>query len=749
MAVELAKVALWLHTFTVGAPLSFLDHHLRCGNSLFGYWISEALDRSTKWGGQLLLNEPMTKAMAQAVAMRKLERVTDVDIAEVHESKTLFDGIEQETQPLNTFINTLYALDWQKLDKADETAIRAWLDGQFGDPFDVARGKILLGPSDIGLNHPQGKDVLDRLPAKIVATAERFAVLLNRSRELIGRERFQNWQVSFPGVWKQWESVELNGGFDAVIGNPPYVRHELLGSAKPALKRAFQAYDGYADLYIYFYEQGLKLLAPGGRLSYVVTNKWLRAGYAEELRELFADKAWVEFVADFGHAKKFFPDADVFPSVIVVRKPSASLTAPAETIVCAIPRDDVPEKHLDEAVAKASYMLPRAHFTKDNWIIEPPAVVALFNKIKGTGTALADVVGKAPMYGVKTGFNQAFLIDTPTRDRLVAEHASADEIIRPYLRGQDVARWQAETTGLWMIFARRGINIDAYPSVKRHLESFQTRLQPRPDDWKPSRPGEKWPGRKKGTYAWYELQDAVDYWREFSRPKIIYKVIQFYASYAFDGEGRLGNDKTFIIPTEDLSLLAILNSPLMWWFNWRHLTHLKDEALSPMGYKMERLPIAAFSETQKQEAARLVRQVIQATSAVSAATSSIRDWLHHTFGIEKLGRAILNFDALTPDTFVTLTQSAMPRKTRLTAKDITELKREFSATIEPARAQRRMIFAIEQELSALVTSAYGLTSDEIALMWETAPPRMPFTPAGLIEDLTIETQDDDDGDEES
>lgn len=91
--------------------------------------------------------------------------------------------------------------------------------------------------------------------------------------------------------------------------------------------------------------------------------------------------------------------------------------------------------------------MPRGHFTKDNWIIEPPAVVALFNKIKESGIPLAEQVGSAPMYGVKTGFNQAFLIDTPTRDRLVAEHGSADEIIKPYLRGQDVARWHGANNG--------------------------------------------------------------------------------------------------------------------------------------------------------------------------------------------------------------------------------------------------------------------------------------------------------------
>jgi hypothetical protein len=744
MAVELAKVALWLHTFTVGAPLSFLDHHLRCGNSLFGSWIFEAMDRLTKWGGRLLINEPMQKAMAQATAMQKLERVTDADIAEVFESKTLFDGIEQETRPLNTFLKILYALDWQDLKRDDETAIRAWLDGQFGDPFDIARGKLVLGDQDAGANHPEARDVFSRIVEDLCPSASRFAQILNRARTLIKELRFQNWQVAFPGVWKHWESRDLQGGFHAVIGNPPYVRHELIGDSKSALKRTFKVYDGYADLYVYFYEQGLKLLAPGGRLSYVVTNKWLRAGYAEQLRELFADKAWVEFVSDFGHAKKFFPDADVFPSVIVVRNPSPGLTPPATTTVCAIPRDDVPEKHLDEAVAHASYPLPRAHFTKDNWIIEPPAVVALFNKIKGTGVALSEHVGTAPMYGVKTGFNQAFLIDSATRQRLVAEHASANGIIRPYLRGQDIARWQSANPDLWMIFARRGIDIDTYPSVKRHLETYHARLQPRPDDWKPSRPGEKWSGRKKGTYAWYELQDAVDYWQEFSKPKIIYKVIQFYASYAFDADGRLGNDKTFIVPTEDLSLLAILNSPLMWWFNWRHLTHLKDEALSPMGYKMERLPIAQFEPAAKEMAARLVGQMITEARLVRSATTSITDWLRHTLGINKPSRALLDFDALTPDAFVTAAQNAVPRRRRLTASDIADLKREYDATFEPAKASRRTIFGLEHRVSDLVNAAYRLTAAEVVLLWETAPPRMPFTPLGLSIDESAPDESDDD-----
>jgi len=196
MAVELAKVALWLHTFTVGAPLSFLDHHLRCGNSLFGFWVREAMDRLAGWGGQLLINEPMQRAMAQAASMAKLENVNDVDIAEVTESKTLFDGIEQETRPLNSFIKILYALDWLKLSKEDKSAVRAWLDGLYGDPFEIARGRFTLGPDDAGDGHPHAKDISDKLGNGAREQAPRFAGILNRARELARSEKVQNWQVA-------------------------------------------------------------------------------------------------------------------------------------------------------------------------------------------------------------------------------------------------------------------------------------------------------------------------------------------------------------------------------------------------------------------------------------------------------------------------------------------------------------------------------------------------------------------------
>jgi hypothetical protein len=235
--------------------------------------------------------------------------------------------------------------------------------------------------------------------------------------------------------------LDFNGGFDAVIGNPPYVRHELIKPIKPGLKRGYpETYDGTADLYVYFYDQGLRLLKSGGRLSYVVTNKWLRAGYADGLRGVFADKAWVEFVGDFGHAKKFFPDADVFPSVLVVRKPLPG-PAPTETQVCVIPRDDVPEKGLNEAVANATFARPRTSLTRGSWVLETKPVMALFDKVLAAGPSLREYIGSSPLAGIKTGFNKAFVVDSVTRDGLIAADPACTKIVQPFLRGQDVKRW--------------------------------------------------------------------------------------------------------------------------------------------------------------------------------------------------------------------------------------------------------------------------------------------------------------------
>ncbi len=229
MAVELAKVSLWLHTFTVGAPLSFLDHHLRCGDSLFGAWARTGADRAADYDAPLALHGPIRAAIGATEAMRAVEALTDAEIAEVRRSAEAFNEVEEKTAPLNAFLSLIHAFDWRDIrSKEDKAALRSFFDGQFGDPVDVALGETK--PSN---GRPE---------------AERFAELLAEARALICEERFFNWQAAFPGVWTGLESAERRGGFDAVIGNPPWDRMKLqqvewFAARRPEIAHAPRAAD--------------------------------------------------------------------------------------------------------------------------------------------------------------------------------------------------------------------------------------------------------------------------------------------------------------------------------------------------------------------------------------------------------------------------------------------------------------------------------------------------------------------------
>ena len=208
MAVELAKVSLWLHTFTVGAPLSFLDHHLRCGDSLFGAWVLGALEKAKQQGGSLFLQGPVNRATRSASSMQIIEGLTDAEIAEAHRSADVFAEVSEMTAPLSAFLSLLLAFEWMDLrTRDDRSAVYAWLEGKYGDPIDIAEGKTTILAEAV--------------------FAERFAGLLDRARQLIAEVRFLHWQVAFPGVWSDWDAPGLTDGFDAVIGNPPWDRMKL------------------------------------------------------------------------------------------------------------------------------------------------------------------------------------------------------------------------------------------------------------------------------------------------------------------------------------------------------------------------------------------------------------------------------------------------------------------------------------------------------------------------------------------
>jgi hypothetical protein len=725
LAVELAKLSLWLHCFTVGAPLSFLDHHLRVGDSLLGERVGTVLAELRDDYGLAPPPIGVQSALGAASGMALVEGLTDSDIAEVRASSAAFGNVEAMTADLRRFLDLYHARRWAA-PGAEQSGVAAFFGGAYGDPVGIIAGRVVP-------HGPNGADSQGNGGSRRVRAHDAFAAFLTwrqRAAGLGAERRLLHWQAAFPGVWTEWEAADPPGGFDAVIGNPPYVRQEQIKAIKPALAALYgEVFDGVADLYVYFYAQGLRLLRRGGRLSFVVTNKWIKAGYAAKLRQRLGSDTWLEAVIDFGHAKKFFPDADVMPCVIVARRPDPTLEPPTQVPVAVIPRDLVDMGGLGEQVRTATFFIPRENLAAESWLLEPPEVAALMAKIRRAGVTLKEYAGVGPRRGVLTGDNEAFVIDGATRERLIREDPRSEEVIKPYLRGQDIDRWVSDWAGQWMIFARHGIDIDAYPAVKAHLGRFRRQLEPRPAEWQPTEAEPEWIGRKPGSYSWYEIQDNTAYVDEFSRRKIVYQEIQYHPTYALDSSSLFTNNKCCFIVSDDLWILAVLNSPLMWWHNWRFLGHAKDEALTPQGFQMELVPVAAgsaFDQTARDAVGKL-----QDICAKNHDTRRLLfDWYRDCLEISAIPNALRDPFALDVKQFVAAIRHARGSRRPCSAALVSALRQEYETTVLPAGRRLAEAARLERTLSDLVNQAYGLTAEEIALMWRTAPPRMPIPPPG-------------------
>ena len=198
-----------------------------------------------------------------------------------------------------------------------------------------------------------------------------------------------DWQAAFPEVFAQAATssvaAQSEGGFDVVVGNPPYIRQELLSPFKPWLEAHYEVFHGMADLYVYFYELGVRLLKPGGLLCFIVTNKWMKAGYGEPLRRFFSEKAWVRSVVDFGHAKQIFEEVDVFPSIILVEKPNEA-PKPKTARLCTIPREQLRIDDLSVQIEKEGTELELTQLRAEGWQLEPAGVDSLLAQDTGRAT---------------------------------------------------------------------------------------------------------------------------------------------------------------------------------------------------------------------------------------------------------------------------------------------------------------------------------------------------------------------------
>ncbi|MGD0079818.1 MAG: TaqI-like C-terminal specificity domain-containing protein [Methanoregula sp.] len=366
-----------------------------------------------------------------------------------------------------------------------------------------------------------------------------------------------------PFDWdREFSDVMKAGGFDAVIGNPPYLRQEALKEQKKYFETHFEVYQGTADLYAYFIEKGLALARPKGQFSYIVANKWMRANYGKPLRKFLLTKQ-IEEIVDFGDLP-VFTTAITYPCIIRISNEKLI----REFGVTNVNALNFPS--LDEYVKEHWHSINPNNLTEEGWTLGNEGTEKLLKKIQTTGRSLEEYVEGAIYYGLKTGLNEAFVIDVETKNRLIKEDPKSSEVIKPFVSGRDIKRYSLLKYGKFLLYIPWHFPLHTdqsimgsskraeqefktkYPAIYNHLLQYKDKLAARNT------------AETGIRYEWYALQRfGSNYHSEFEKPKIVIPAIVKSASYSFDRAGFYSSDKTTIIPKKDWYLLGLLNSKVL------------------------------------------------------------------------------------------------------------------------------------------------------------------------------------------
>ncbi len=365
--------------------------------------------------------------------------------------------------------------------------------------------------------------------------------------EILNNVNFKNafeWRFEFPEV------LDNDGnfiGFDIVIGNPPYIQLQKMGAESDLLQKMnFNTYAKTGDIYSLFYELGYHILRPKGLLTFITSNKWMRAAYGESLRKFLAEKTDPLVLIDFGGIQ-IFDTATVDTNILTFAKDKNR----QQTQACII-KDRVLNNL--SIFFKQNKVISKFE-TSDSWIVLSEIEKTIKYKIETAGVPLKDWDIQIN-YGIKTGLNEAFIINANKKKELIDQDPKSAEIIRPLLRGRDIKRYLYQFADLYLIttFPSLKLDIELYPAVKQHLISFgYDRLKQTGDLG----------ARKKTNNQWFETQDSISYWEDFSKQKIVWKRVGSLLRFSFDETGCFALDSTCFATGKHLKyLVAILNSSI-------------------------------------------------------------------------------------------------------------------------------------------------------------------------------------------
>ena len=494
----------------------------------------------------------------------------------------VFDYLYERWKVLKTEVNRL-TTPYEKALKELEALQKMGNNGFAETPFDewnIKKNIIQNNLFGVDLN-PESVEITKlSLWMKTANKKEKLADMdgnIKQGNSLIDDLKFSDsafdWQSNFSDVF-------ADGGFDIVVGNPPYVRQELLGKINKEFygKRFSKVGNGTADLYVYFYELGLSILKPAGYLSYITPNKWFKTKYDKELRH-FLQPFDIQQIIDFFELK-IFEDAATEPQIILIK--NQEKTHDFEYLPVKLTQDFV-ERKLNPI------LIHKQNLQDSEWVFADDPVNNLLEKLQENTVSLDEYTKGGILYGIKTGLNRAFVIDKNTKESIVKKDPKSAELIKPYTQATDIKAWHIENKNEWF-FINTGFKTEisekSYRGIYEYLKQFEKELTARSDQGKTP----------------YNLR-ACDYYEAFDKPKIPYIYTATKHHFYYDTENHFVNNSCFFISNADLFLSAWLNSDVFEFY--KHLKFVAygnadDGGRCKLDYnKMVNVPIPILTESQK------------------------------------------------------------------------------------------------------------------------------------------------------
>jgi adenine-specific DNA-methyltransferase len=410
---------------------------------------------------------------------------------------------------------------------------------------------------------------------------------------VIYRNAFE-WRFEFPEVLNDNGDFE---GFEVVIGNPPYIQLQKMGADADVLQKCgYETFTRTGDIYCLFYEQAIRLLKPGYFFGYITSNKWMRANYGVAMRKFLIEQANPLLLVDFG-GYQVFESATVDTNMLIAQKSRYTF----ETKTCLLDKSFGSLEKMSVFISQSASTCKFS--TSDSWVVFSPMERNIKDKMEKIGTPLKDW-DITINYGIKTGYNEAFIIDGRKKDELISADPKSAEIIRPILRGRDIKRFSYQFADTYIIatFPSLKIDIEQYPAVKRHLLTFgYDRLRQTGDIG----------ARKRTNNQWFETQDSISYWDDFNRQKIVWGEISDKSNFALDKHDNFFvNNKCYLLTGSRLEyLVCFLNSYLCEYLFSKIGTTTGVGTAQWSKFTIEQLNIPLVSQDQEREFVLLIEKL--------------------------------------------------------------------------------------------------------------------------------------------